>query len=373
MKVALVHDTLLEFGGAERTLVSLLKLFPEADLYTSLASPGLRQKFSQLTTGSFKTSCLSRLPAKKKYASWLKPLIFCYWRSLNLSEYDLVISSSHSFNSKAVKTGKTPHLSIIYTPPRYLYDQFNENGLISRSPLSFLFQPFLWLMRKADYKISQEIEQLVAISSQVKNRINQYYQRSAVIIHPPLRAVPQLPKQAGEYYVCLSRLVKQKGLDLAIKTCNQLEEQLVVIGQGPQERYLKKIAGPTVKFFGYLEDEQVAIIFQKAKALIYPSIEEDFGLVPLEAMAHGVPVVAYKSGATPEYIQPEKTGIFFNNHSIESLAEAIEKFEKQTWSDQECRQFSQKFSEKNFHRQLTKLIKKIQLVKPSAKAETTNS
>ena len=357
MKVAIVHDTLLELGGAERVLFSLVKLFPQADIYLSLANKKLVQELKNKTQGQITTSFLSKLPWKKSYASWLKPLILIYWRMLNLNQYQLVISSSHSFNSKTVRThSQAKHISYIYTPPRFLYGQFNKTGLITRSKISFLFKPLIQLMKKIDYRLSQEPDRLIAISKVVKNRIKSYYDRDSVVIYPPLRPIKPYPKKTPQYYVCWSRLYQQKGVDLAIKTCNQLKRKLLVIGAGPEEHNLKKIAGPTIKFAGFLSDQEISMRLQKAKALIYPSIEEDFGLCPIESMAHGVPVIAHNSGATPEYVTADN-GIMFDHYSIKALKNAILKFERQTWSEQKCKKFASQFNEQRFHRQILEQIK----------------
>ena len=195
MKTAIIHDTLIEFGGAERVLFSLVKLFPKADIYISLASKKLTSDLKKQTKGKVIVSPLSLFPGKDHYASLLKPLINFYWESLNLSKYALVISSSHSFNSKSVNTpSETLHVSYIHTPPRFLYSEFNKIGLITRSKIAFLFSPFLSIMRAWDFKSAQRPDVLIAISKTIMKRIKKYDHRDSQIIYPPIRSIPKLKK-----------------------------------------------------------------------------------------------------------------------------------------------------------------------------------
>ncbi|MBT4004771.1 MAG: glycosyltransferase [Candidatus Pacebacteria bacterium] len=359
MKIAIAHDTLVEFGGAERVLFSLVKLFPKADIYISLASEELLNKLKKNTQGQIKISFFSYLPFKERYASWLKPLINLYWFSLDMKKYDLVISSSHSFNSKAINTSiKTKHISYIHTPPRFLYGYFNKTKLVSHPILKFFFLPLMWLMKSIDFKSAQKANVLITNSKETQNRIRNHYHRKSLVIYPPVRQVNNFKKNINEYYVCLSQLYKQKGIHLAIEACNELQKKLIVIGAGPEEKRLRRIAGPTIEFKGFIKDAEVTKILNKAKAILYPSIEEDFGLSPVEALAHGVPIIAYKSGATPEYVIPNITGLLFNEYSVKSLKKAILKFENKKWSSHKCYKFSQKFSEDKFHQQILELIDK---------------
>lgn len=359
-KVAIIHDSFLYIGGAEKVLLVLLKMFPKADVYIPL----IRQKYSKLiqkkTKGQLITTPFNKFLFCEKYASFLKPLILLYWESLDLFKYNLVISSSHSFSSKLVKTSpKTLHLAYIHTPPKYLYPEFNEMQAINKQPLKFMLSPFLSILRQLDYKGAQRPDILIANSKVVQKRIKRYYQRSSLVIYPSVKMPNKktaISKKTKKYYLCFSRLVKQKGTQLAIKTSNDLKYPLVIVGKGPEEKRLKKIAGPAIKFKGFLANNQISKIYSQTKALINCSIDEDFGMTAVEAMAHGIPVIAYKSGGITETVVHKKTGLLFNNFSIASLKQSILKFEKMKFHHKTCRTRAEKFSEKIFIRKFSKLI-----------------
>lgn len=360
MKTAIVHDSFLHLGGAEQVLLSLVKLFPEADIYIPLLSKKYLKIINKYKEkGMVKTSVYNKLPISEKYSSLLKPFLFLYWGGLDLSKYDLVISSSHSFSSKSVITGPhTLHISYIHTPPRYLYAEYNEMQFINKDIIKILLSPLMSFLRKHDYQGAQRPSILIANSKNVQKRIRKYYKRDSVIIYPPVK----LPKSENKttsknYYLFFSSLVKQKGAELAVKTFNSLKKPLVVVGTGPRKTYLKRLAKDNIKFKGFIPERDKGKIYAGAKALVYCSIEEDFGMVPVEAIAHGVPVIAYKSGGVSETIVDGKTGLLFNKHSIEDLQRAIAKFEGMKFSSSACKNQAKQFSEKIFIKNLLNLIR----------------
>lgn len=360
MKTAIVHDSFLHLGGAEQVLLSLVKLFPEADIYIPLLAKKYIKKINKYKAGGkINKSLLNYLPVPEKYSSFLKPLIFWYWKQLDLSKYDLVISSSHSFSSKSVITGpQTLHISYIHTPPRYLYAEYNEMQFINKGIIKILITPLMIYLRKLDYIGAQRPDILVANSRNVQKRIEKYYKRKSIVIYPPIK----LPKSENKttsknYYLFFSNLVKQKGAELAVKTFNSLKKPLVVVGTGPRKTYLKRLAKDNIKFKGFIPERDKGKIYAGAKALVYCSIEEDFGMVPVEAMVHGVPVIAYKSGGVSETVVDGKTGLLFNEYSIEDLQRAIAKFEVMKFSSSACKNHAKKFSEKIFIKNLLNLIR----------------
>lgn len=368
-KIAIIHDSLTHLGGAERVLFSLCQLFPQADVYSSVAAPKLLQQLRKICKGQIYFSKISRWPLALTQPSLYKPYIFHYWQQLNLDNYNLVISSSHSFCSNWVKV-KNKHLSYMHTPAKFLYREFNEMTWLKKFPWQRLFSPYFNYLRKKDVAKVQKIDRLLCNSRQVAARIYRYYQRRAEVVYPPVNS--KLFKQAGQqqrqkqlssnknYYVFFSRLVKQKGLGLAVQTFNQLpDRQLVVIGEGREKRTWQRRAEANIKFLGGLADQQTAKILAGAKALIYCAIDEDFGMVPVESMAAGTPVIAYDSGALRESIIPQQTGLLFRQYKVGKLRQTILDFEDRSWSQQACQLQAAKFAEKYFLRQMQCIVKEL--------------
>ncbi len=364
-KIAIIHDSFLRIGGAEQVLLTLVKMFPKTDVYIPLLNKkGFEELEKQKTKGKINKSILSYLPLPEKYSSFLKPFIFLYWKSLNLSKYDLVISSSHSFSSKSVITKPhTLNISYIHTPPRYLYDEYNEMQFINRGITKILISPIMSLLRKLDYIGAQRPNVLIANSKNVQKRIKKYYKRKSIVVYPPVKLPTKLPiskskKTKKDYYLFFSSLVKQKGAKLAIKTFNSSSKTLVVAGRGPEEKHLKKLAENNIVFKGFVSGNDKKKLFLGAKALIYCSIEEDFGIIPVEAMSYGIPVIAYNSGGVAETIINSETGLLFNEYSVENLQKTILKFEGMKFSLLTCKNQAKKFSEENFKKSLLKIIHK---------------
>lgn len=321
-KIAIVHDSLLHIGGAEIVLFALVKRYPLADVYIPLAL----KEFLPLikNSGKIETSFLSRLPFIKKYASFLKPFLVFYWESLNLKNYDLIISSSHSFSAKSVNRGKNAqHVSYIHTPPKYLYREFNEMHWIKSFPFNIFFFPIFFLLRKYDYYSAQKPDLLITNSRNVQKRIKKYYNRKSIVIHPPHTEAPAyFKKKKGKYFLFFSRLEKQKGAELVINTCSKFNLPLVVVGTGSQEKYLKSIAGKTVIFKGFISEKEKTEVFSSAIALLYASIDEDYGMIIPEILSYGIPIIAYNSGAIKEF--DSKLITTFRDYNLKSLYKAIQ-------------------------------------------------
>lgn len=358
--VALIHDVFIEQGGAERVLLAMLELFPGADVYTPLITPEARQLLLRRGAAKVITSVLNDIPFIHSASLLLKPFLFWYWESLDLGAYNLVLSSSHSFSSKAVITPpKTLHVSYVHTPPRYLYAEYNETRILKHPMMRVLLAPLLSWLRFKDYMAALRPDVLVANSKEVQRRIAKYYRRQSAIIYPPIQ-LPAIQKplklSKKSYYICFSRLAKQKGIDLAIHACNALRRRLVIVGEGSEKEYLQSIAGDTITFVGRVPDEKLAALFVGAKAMIYPSLEEDFGMAPVEAMAHGVPVIAHRSGGVRESVKEGKTGLFFDEWNATDVVRAIRTFEKKQFSASACRSQAARFSDTLFKRKLRQLI-----------------
>ncbi|MBI5449130.1 glycosyltransferase [Candidatus Gottesmanbacteria bacterium] len=360
MRVAIVHDHLLYLGGAERVILALLDLFPYADVYLGFLSDEGRTLLRRKTKGIVVSSLFNRFPFAQQMPDWYKPALLWYWERLNVSRYDLVISSSHSFSSKSIIVpAGTVHVSYIHTPPRYLYDEYNETRWTRHPAVQAFLRPVFSWMRRKDHAAAQRPNVLIANSKTVQQRITRYYGRDSVVIYPPIHTPPKviLRGRKPTYFLCVSRLVKQKGIDLAIRACGELKLPVVIVGTGPQEAYLRSIAGPTVIFLGFVSDDKMAEVYRKARVLLYCSRDEDFGMAPVEAMAHGVPVIGYSSGGVQETVVDGKTGILFSDYSITGLEGAIHKLLRHSWSPRLLRSQAEKSSEKEFMKQMKTIIK----------------
>ncbi len=360
--VAIIHDVFIEHGGAERVLLALLHLFPDADVYVPLLNEDGRAALKKNTTGQIYTSIFNNIPFISSASLLLKPFLYLYWENLDLKKYNLVISSSHSFSSKSVITSPTClHISYIHTPPRYLYTEYNETQLLRSPFFKILFSPVLSWLRVYDFIGAQRPDILIANSKVVQKRIQKYYRRESQVIYPPVlyRATKEElhVSKTKKYFVCFSRLAKQKGIELAIQTCNELKLPLLVVGKGHEEKNLKSLAGPTITFAGFVPDEKMSRIFSNAFALINCAKEEDFGLVNVEALYWGVPVIGYNSGGTAEVITPT-TGILFNDFSVDSLKSVIAQFKKKNFSPAECKKRARQFSEHIFQKKFKDILER---------------
>ena len=360
MKVAIVADCLIKYGGAERVVDNLLKIYPNSDLYTLFITPEARLKIKKIFPKVNIYTSWNQFLIKKenvnKYISIIKLWSNHFWKSLDLNKYDLIISSSHSFGSKNISNYDGIHISYVHTPPRFLYDEFSEISWVKRGLIKIILSPIWNYLKKIDIEGSKK-PLLVANSKNVAKRIKKYYDRQPLVIYPPVK-INEFTKNTikENYYVCLSRLVKQKGIDLAIKVCTKNNWPLIVVGNGPEIKRLKKNSGKNISFVENCSDKQKAIILRKAKALIYLSIEEDFGIVPIESMSEGTPVIGFASGGVKETVINGKTGILFYERTELGLEKAIEKFNQKKWSQDLCRNQAEKFSEKIFMSKLDKLI-----------------
>ncbi len=332
MRVALVYDRVNKFGGAERVLKALHEIWPEAPLFTSVYD----------STGAdwakgwdIRTSFLQSFRFAKKWHEgfgWLMPMVF---ESFDFSEFDVIISVTSEAAKGIITNPRQLHICYLLTPTRYLWshanDYLREVPRLLR-PLALIVQAKL---RIWDYIAAQRPDYILSISQLVQRRCQKYYRRESEVIYPMLgfgikRPGPAERGQAlanKEYFLVVSRLVPYKRIDLVIEACNRLKLPLAVVGIGSEEENLKHLAGPTIKFTGYLTDQELIEYYQNAKAVIMPQ-EEDFGLTAVESLSFGVPVISYKNSGAAEIIKDGETGILFGEQLVDSLVEAIEKFIK---------------------------------------------
>ncbi len=347
-KIAIVHDWLTGMRGGERCLEVFCELFPEADLFTLLYCPGTVSK--TIERMRIQTSFVQHLPLAWRLYRYYLPLFPLAVERFDFRGYDLILSSSHCVAKGAIPPPGALHISYTYTPMRYAWDLYevyfgDRFGAVG----SLVFPKVVAYLRRWDLNASRRVDHFVAISHHVAERIRRHYGREAVVIHPPVdvKRFP-LSEEDGEYYLVVSAFVPYKRIDLAIQAFNHLKLPLKIVGWGPEEGRLKRLAGPTVEFLGKRSDEELSRLYARCRALIFPG-EEDFGIVPLEAQAAGRPVIAYGRGGVLETVIPinssgfrvpgaelgdalnpkpeTPTGVFFYEQTTEALIEAVRIFE----------------------------------------------
>lgn len=365
LKVALVHDYLREYGGAERVLEALHEMFPEAPLYTAFVDPdALGIHWDRFKDWEIKESSAAQIPFIQKLYSPLRLLAAYFFEGFDFSDYDVVISSTNMYMAKAVLTDPTTlHISYIHTPPRSLYGYTTASNW-KKNPITRVFGELInFRLRFIDYVTSQRPDVLVANSKEVQGRIEKFYRRDSVVIYPPVTiSTTGKHPDTQDYYVYVNRLAFAKHPELAVKAANTLGLPLKVVGQGALEEELKEMAGKTVEFLGAIDDVQLGKIYAGAKAIIYPVEDEDFGMVPVEAMMHGVPVIAHNSGGPKETIIEGKTGVLFDELTVDGLIQAIERFETLSFDADKIKTHAQKFSKAKFQEKMIELIHKHQKV-----------
>ena len=354
MKVALVHDYLVQNGGAERVLEVLVELFPTAPIYTLLYDKELMQgKFADKV---IKTSFLQKFPFARTKHRLFPPLMPLAIEQFDLSSYDLVISDSSSYAKGAITSPETLHICYMHTPMRYAWDDCQKYTSDFGFPklVKWLVPFFMNPIRIWDRASSVRPDVLIANSRFVADRIQKYYHRTAEVIHPPVavkRFQPSLEMSKeipGEpYFLMVGRLIAYKRHDIAIEAFNELGLPLKIIGRGPELERLKKLAGPNIEFLGRIDDEELPAFYQAAEAFVFPQ-EEDFGIVAIEALASGSPLISYRGGDIPEHMQEGVHGVFFQEQTKESLKEAVLRFQQGTFDRRQIAESVSHFDKERF-------------------------
>lgn len=360
MRVAIVHDWLVVDGGAEKVLSALLDIYPDAEIYSivDFLSQTKRQK---VLKGKFaKTSFIQKLPFAKKYFRYYLALMPKAVESFDLSEYDLVLSSSWAFAKGAKTLPKTLHICYCHTPIRYAWDLEDEYTKNLSFLKKIIVKATLKYIRKWDLATSNRPNFYIANSNFVKDRIKKHYNINSVVIYPPVDTDKfRLNLTKDNFYLCVSRMVGYKKIKLIVEAFNQTDKNLVLIGDGEELDEIRKIAGENVQILGYQPDLVVIEYMQKAKAFVYAAIE-DFGIVVVEAQACGMPVIALNKGGTKESVIDGKTGILFENQDIASLLSAIEKMQKEYYNFkyENILENAKKYSRQRFYDEIINFIKK---------------
>lgn len=377
MKVAIVHDYLKEYGGAERVVETLLEVFPKADVYTTVFAPQFMGPHrDRVEKWRIHTSWLQNIPFTYKFIGWYRVIAPLIFSQMDLRQYDIVITScAGTYTSpNFVNIGeKTKLIAYYHTPPRYLYGyatagKWDQSGW--RQVVKAVGEIPMHILRVLDFQSAQRPSLVLANSEEVKKRIEKFYRRTALVVNPPVEINSKFriqdSKFTEDYFLTGGRLARAKHNEIPLLACALLGRKLKVFGKDfsgyldelvelaeKQRGDSKKIVD--IEFVGEVSDKERTALMAGAKAFLYASMDEDFGIIPVESMACGIPVIAYRSGGVQETVVDGKTGLFYDTLTPESMAEAIKKFEKMTWSSADCVSQAQKFSKEVFKKQIKAL------------------
>jgi glycosyltransferase involved in cell wall biosynthesis len=364
MKVAIVHDYIKEYGGAERVLETLTEIFPEAPIYTSFYKKN-SEGYKHFKDKKIIVSWVQYLPffGSKLYSPlrFLTPLI---WGSFNLSKYDLVFSSSSWYIAKGFKKPNDHFTEICYchTPPRWLYGYNTSVNFQKYWPVKVYAMIVGHFLRLYDFKQAQKVDYFIANSKEVQARIKKFYRRDASVIYPPVSLPKTQNTKKGDYYFIVSRIVGAKGLDLAVEAALKMGFKLKIAGSPAgyyfeHDKLVKKSQGK-VEFLGQVSDEELTKLYKGAKAFLALSKDEDFGITPVESQLCGTPVIAFNGGGYKETVIDGKTGILFDDYSVDGLIEAVKKFESAKFNAKNCIEQAEKFSKERFKKEIKEFVEK---------------
>lgn len=358
MKIALVHDYLVQYGGAERVLECFTELFPEAPIYTLVYDQASMR-------GAFKnkriyTSYLQKFPLARRRHRLLPPLMPSAIEQFDFSRYEVVLSDSSSFAKGVITNPETLHICYMHTPMRYAWDdcqkyteEFGFPRFIKRIVPFVMNYIRLWDRISAD-----RVDKFIANSNFVAQRIKKYYRKEAMVINPPVSVDNFfISERQEDYFLMVGRLIAYKRHDIAIRAFNKLKLPLKIIGEGPELKNLKKIAGPTIEFLGRVAEKDLPEYYSRCQAFIFPQ-EEDFGIVAIEALASGRPLIAFRGGDIPEHMEAGISGVFFEEQKVEDIIRAVERFRGMKFDPQLIRERSLKFDREIFKARIEEYLKK---------------
>lgn len=367
MQLALVHDWLNQIGGAEDVLATLVEQYPQSPIYTSLYAPEMMPDFYQ--SWDIRTLWMDKLPAIYQHHQPYLPLYPLAWQGLDLSVYDVIFSNKSGFcHGLTFDTEQSLHICYCLAPTRYVWQL---DSYIKREGLGAIaemgLRPLISMMKKWDYNAAQKVSHFIAISTEIQERIQTYYDRDSVIIYPPVeteRFQPVAQEDVEDYFLIVSRLIPYKRIDLAVQAATQLNLPLKIGGKGRDMERLQAMAGDTVEFLGYVPDEELPDLMAKSKAFLFPGLE-DFGITPVQAEAAGRPVIAYKGGGALDTVIEGVTGEFFTEQTVDSLAQVMANFDSDKYDPVTIRQHALTFDTKNFLQQIDSYIEQAWQAKQS--------
>ena len=364
-RVAVSHEWLTIPGGSEKVVLQFLEIFPEAEIFTAVYDPAPWPR--EMTDRPVHSSFLNRIPRAGKIYPRLLPLMNAAFESFDLSGFDLVISSNHSCAKNVLTEPSTLHVCFCHTPMRYAWEpRFLTDEAVG--PVErLLVPPLLSRLRRQDFIASARVDHYLANSTHVAARIRKYYRRDATVVFAPAEIGRSLdvPRVDGDHYLFLGRLVPYKRADLAVAACTRLGRPLKVVGGGRAAKSVQNAAGPTVEFLGELPDAELAQVMSGARALLYPG-EEDLGLVPAEAQAAGMPVIAYGVGGARDTVIDGETGLLFAEQTVEGLCDAMLASEARTFDELAIRENARRFTPERFRERIVDVLDGLEPVQPRA-------
>lgn len=352
LKIALVHDHLAQDGGAERVLQVLQEIWPGAPTYVLVYNP--EQASAAFKQKDIRTSFIQRWPLGVKKYQWFFPFMPSAIESFDLSEYDLIISSSASYAKGVITRPDAKHICYCHSPTRYLWSDTHSyvRELGVPSLIKWILPSMLSWVRIWDKAAADRVDTYIANSQLVKRRIQKYYTKDSTVIYPPVDVQSFTVGQGtGDYFLAGGRLVPYKRFDLLVKAFNQLGRKLLIYGDGPQYAELQKLAGPSVTLLGKVSEEKKKDLLTNCQAFLNPQ-EEDFGLTMVEAQASGRPVIAYQAGGATEIVKAGETGEFFEEQTWEDIADAVLHFDPKKYDPQRARQHAMQFDVERFKQQI---------------------
>lgn len=356
MRVALVHDYLSQDGGAERVLKAMHEIWPEAPIHALFYD---REKISDFASAEIRQSFLSRLPRCLKNYRWYLPLMPLATEKYNLSDFDVVVSSSSAFSKGVIVRPDALHFCYCHTPTRYLWTETHE--YLEDLRYGFLLKIFLskiiHRLRLWDRMSADRVDFFIANSDTVRNRISKYYRKDSDVLYPPVRVADFAVAKTGNFFLTGGRLVPYKKFDLVVEAFNRLGWQLKIFGTGPEQKRLSSMSKPNIQFLGAISEQEKSHWMSRAKAFIHPQLE-DFGITVVESMAAGRPVIAYEAGGATETVIPGETGVFFNRQHWHSLLDVLLKFDAEKWSPEKIRERAGKYDIVDFKRKLREYVEK---------------
>jgi glycosyltransferase involved in cell wall biosynthesis len=358
MRLALVHDWLNQLGGAEDVLECLAGMFPAAPIHTSIYwRAGMPASYR---AWPIRTSFMDRLPGVYRQHQPYLPLYPLAFERFNLSEFELVLSNKSGFCHGVRPAPGARHVCYCLSPTRYVWDfdaYASHEGL--SAPVRLAMRPLLSGLRRWDYAAAQRVDQFIAISAEIQQRIRRFYQRESVIIHPPVDTArfAAAPAEPGAYFLSLGRLIPYKRVDLAVRACTRLNLPLLVGGAGRDRERLERLAGPTVKFLGRVPDADVPGLMAGCRAFIFPGLE-DFGITPVQALAAGRPVIALAGGGALDIVQDGANGVLFAQPTEDDLCAALQRFERLAFDPPAQRRSAERFDRGRFEEQLRAFLER---------------
>lgn len=350
-KIALVTDWLTNYGGAESVVSAFHDLFPDAPVYTTIYRPAKMRELGHLK--KVRTTWLNKIPFVRH--QWLLGQMPTAVEMMDLDEFDIVLSSCHSVSKGVITKPSTLHISYCHTPMRYAWESWDFETRLKKFPkvLHPMIRKQIKKIREWDYCAAQRVDKYIANSSHIGEQIKKYYARDSYVIYPPVHTEKFKPIEnpTEDYYFSVGRLIPYKKFDLLVETFNKSGKKLKIAGAGPELDKLKSMAKENVEILGYVDDKTLIDLYANCKAFLFPQLE-DAGIVPLEAMSCGRPVIALNHGGSLDTMIENKTGVFFKEQTVQSLTDAIERFEKMTFDPKFIRKHAEQFDVEIFKRKI---------------------